>query len=91
MEITEIKIFKATKKGPVVAFANIVLDNSFIIRGIRLLEKGKNIRFISMPARRLKGEEKSYRDLCHPLNTETRNKLTAEIFEAYDNFIKEMH
>ena len=39
MEITEVKIFKAKKKGPVLAYANVVLDNNFIIRGIILLEK----------------------------------------------------
>ena len=46
MEITEVKIFKAKQKGAVLAYANIVIDNNFIIRGITLLETERAGRFI---------------------------------------------
>ena len=36
MDITDIKIFKAYNRGPVVAYANIVLNGVFIIRGIAI-------------------------------------------------------
>ena len=87
MKITDVKIFKAKQKGPVLAYANLVLDNHFIIRGITLLETEKHGRFISMPSRRLRGEKKAYRDMCHPLNSEVREKITTKIFDAYDEFI----
>lgn len=86
MEITNVKIFKAKKRGPVVAYANVILDNKFIIRGITLIER-ENGRFLSMPARRLRNGEKSYRDMCHPLNAEVRTELTDVVFNAYDEFI----
>lgn len=41
MEITDIRIFKTNKKGPVLAYANIILNNCFIIRGITLVETEK--------------------------------------------------
>lgn len=88
MEITEVKIFKAKKKGPVLAYANVVLDNNFIIRGIILLEKERVGRFISMPSRRIVGEKKRYRDICHPLNADVRTSLTEAIFDSYDEFMK---
>lgn len=88
MKITDVKIFETRKKGPVLAYANIILDNHFIIRGITLLETEKNGRFISMPSRRLRGEKKAFRDFCHPLNNEVREKITAKIFAAYDEFIE---
>ena len=88
MKITDVKIFKAKQKGPVLAYANLILDNHFIIRGITLLETEKNGRFISMPARRLRGEERSFRDICHPLNSDIRNELTQKVFAAYDEFIE---
>lgn len=88
MEITDIKIFKTNKKGAVLAYANIILNNCFIIRGITLLETEKNGRFISMPSRKLRGERKSYRNVCHPLNSEIRENVTQAIFDAYDNFIE---
>lgn len=86
MEITDVKIFKAKKRGQVLAYANVVLDNQFIIRGITLLDKEDKGRFISMPSRRLKNGH--YRDMCHPLNSDVRQELTETIFDAYDEFLK---
>ena len=88
MEITEVKIFKAKQKGPVLAYANIVLDNNFIIRGITLLEKEKVGRFVSMPSRKIDGEKRKYRDICHPLNADIRAGITEAIFDSYDEFMK---
>lgn len=68
MEITNVRIFRAKKRGPVLAYANVILDNQFIIRGVTLLETEKG-RFISMPSRRLRDGERHFRDVCHPLNS----------------------
>lgn len=87
MGITNVKIFKAKRRGPVLAYANVILDNKFIIRGITLIETEKSGRFISMPSRKLRTERNSFRDICHPLNVEVRNELTSAIFEAYDEFV----
>lgn len=83
MEITDVKIFKAKKRGPVLAYANVILDNNFIIRGITLLETEKG-RFVSMPARKLRNGK--FRDVSHPLNSEVRENLTKTIFQAYEEF-----
>lgn len=85
IKITEIRIFKIKRRGALLGYANIVLNNSFIIRGIKLLETEKTGRFVAMPSRRLRQEKRAYRDLCHPLNQETRDLITKEIFAAYDN------
>lgn len=84
MEITDIRIFKIKQRGALLGYANIVFNNSFIIRGIKILENERNGRFVAMPSRKLRQEKRAYRDLCHPLNQETRELLTKEIFEAYD-------
>lgn len=88
MEITDVRIFKARRKGVVLAYANVILDGKFIIRGIALVETEKNRRFISMPSRRLRNGERSYRDVCHPLNSDVRAELTEKIFAAYDELIE---
>lgn len=88
MEITDVRIFKARRKGAVLAYANVILDGKFIIRGITLVETEKNGRFISMPSRRLRNGEIAYRDVCHPLNSDVRTELTEKIFAAYDEFIE---
>ena len=85
IEITDIRIFKIKQRGALIGYANIVLNNSFIIRGIKILNYQKNGRFVAMPSRRLKGEKSSYRDLCHPINQDTRDAITTAILDAYDN------
>ncbi len=84
IKITEVRIFKIKQRGALVGYANIVLNDSFIIRGIRIIESQRGGRFVAMPSRRLKGEQRAYRDLCHPLNQEVRDLITKEIFDAYD-------
>ena len=84
IKITDVKIFKIKQRGALLGYANIVLNNSYIIRGIKILESEKNGRFVAMPSRRLREEKRAYRDLCHPINQETREIITATIFNAYD-------
>jgi stage V sporulation protein G len=91
MEITHIKIYKAKKRGPVLAYANIIFGKKFIIRGITLLENEKG-RFISMPSRKLidgEREKSSYREVCHPLDNEIRKEIKDKVFEAYEQFIED--
>lgn len=84
MEITDIRIFKIEKRGALLGYANIVFNNAFIIRGIKILENERKGRFVAMPSRKLREERRAYRDLCHPINQETRNLITDAIFTAYD-------
>ena len=89
MESTDIRIFKANQNGKVLAYANYILDGKFIIRGIKLIETEKSGRFIAMPSRPIRnGEKRSYRDVCHPLDSSVREELTEKIFAAYDEFIE---
>ena len=52
MEITDIKIFKIKQRGALLGYANVIFNNSFIIRGIKILENERNGRFVAMPSRR---------------------------------------
>jgi stage V sporulation protein G len=88
MEITDVKLFKSKRSGPVLAYANVILDKQFIIRGITLLHTESKGDFISMPFRKMNDRPGHYRDICHPLNQEVRTQLTEAVFEAYDEFIQ---
>lgn len=91
MKITEIKIFKSRRNGPVLAYANVILEGEFIIRGITLLETEKTGRFLAMPRRRLRNNDRrAYRDICHPLDNEARKELTDAVFAEYDKFVEEI-
>ena len=84
IKITDIKIYKFKKRGALLGYANVVINDSFIIRGIKILETEKNGRFLGMPSRRLKGEKASFRDLCHPINQDTRQMITEAVLDAYE-------
>lgn len=85
IKVTNVRIFKIKQRGALLGYANIVLNDSFIIRGIKILENQRAGRFVAMPSRKLNSEKRAYRDLCHPLNSTTRDLITQEIFNAYDN------
>ena len=87
MEITNVKIYKAKQRGPVLAYANVILDKQFMIRGITLIEKDGR-EFISMPSRRVLNGDRNFRDTAHPLNRKIRKDLTDAIFEAYEEFLE---
>ena len=69
MKITDVKVF-IRESNQLKAFVNIVIDDAFIIRNIKVIE-GENGLFVAMPSRRVSSGE--YRDIAHPINTETRN------------------
>ena len=85
MNITDVKVF-LRESNQLKAFVNIVIDNAFIVRNIKVIE-GENGLFVAMPSRRVSSGE--YRDIAHPINTETRNDLEKIIIEKYKETLKE--
>ena len=59
-----VKIYRPSVKGPILADASVNLNGCFAIRGVQVKE-GRNGPFVSMPSRQVKGE---YRDICFPLH-----------------------
>ena len=84
MEITEIKIYPS-KEGRLKAYATMVFDNCFIIRDLKVIESDKGM-FVSMPSRRKK--DGTFKDIVHPLNSETRKMIEEKIIEEYNKVVK---
>lgn len=84
MEITEVRTY-LSDEGHVVAYASIVLDGSFIVRDLKVIELGGKI-IVAMPSKKMK--DGTYRDIAHPLNYETRRKIEAKVLEAYEEALK---
>ena len=61
-----VKIYRPSVKGPILADASVNLNGCFAIRGVQVKE-GRNGPFVSMPSRQVKGE---YRDICFPCTPE---------------------
>ncbi len=79
MEITDVRVFPVNQ-DKLRAFVSIVLDDCFVIGDIKVIS-GHNGLFISMPSKRRK--DGTFRDIAHPLNSDTRAAMEQRIIEAY--------
>ena len=66
--------------------ASIIIDDCFVIHDIKIIE-GAEGNFIAMPSRKTPDGE--YKDIAHPINTETRELIKDRILEAYDKTVAE--
>ncbi|MBQ2288991.1 MAG: septation regulator SpoVG [Lachnospiraceae bacterium] len=81
MQITDVRVRKVTKEGKMKAIVSITLDNEFVVHDIKVIEGEKGL-FIAMPSRRAADGE--YRDIAHPINSETRERIQNIILEKYE-------
>ena len=81
MNITEVRVRKISKEGKMKAVVSVTIDDEFVVHDIKVIEGDKGL-FIAMPSRRSSDGE--YRDVAHPINTSTRERLQAVILEAYE-------
>ncbi len=82
MEITDVRVRKTTKEGKMRAIVSITLDEEFVIHDIKVIE-GERGLFIAMPSK--KSADGEYRDIAHPINSATREKIQNIILNAYEN------
>ncbi|WP_343210086.1 septation regulator SpoVG [Anaerolentibacter hominis] len=87
MQITDVRVRKVNKEGKMKAVVSITLDNEFVVHDIRVIEGEKGL-FIAMPSRKTSDGE--YRDITHPINSETRNRIQAIILEKYQEACDEV-
>ncbi len=81
MQITDIRVRKVTSQSNrMKAKVDVTIDNAFVIHGIKVIETEKGT-FIAMPSKKLPNGE--YKDIAHPINTETREMLQKAILEKY--------
>ena len=80
MNITDVKVVKR-EANQLRGFATIIIDDAFVVKNIKIIQ-GKNGLFIAMPSYKLKNGE--YKDVAHPLNTETRMQLEELILAKYN-------
>lgn len=86
MNITDVRVRKVNSDGKMKAVVSITLDDCFVIHDIKIIE-GNNGRFIAMPSRKV--GEGDFRDIAHPIQSETRNHLQTVIFEAYEESLRQ--
>ena len=81
MEITDVRVRKVAKEGKMKAVVSVTLDDAFVVHDIKVIEGEKGL-FIAMPSR--KAADGEYRDIAHPINSTTRERIQNIILEAYE-------
>ena len=86
MQITDVRVRKVTKEDKMRAVVSITIDDVFVVHDIKVIEGEKGL-FIAMPSR--KASDGEYRDIAHPINSETRDKIQSLILEKYQEVASE--
>ncbi|MBE5966203.1 MAG: septation protein SpoVG [Lachnospiraceae bacterium] len=81
MQITDVRVRKVSKEGKMKAVVSITIDNDFVVHDIKVIEGDKGL-FIAMPSR--KAGDGEYRDIAHPINSDTREMIQKIILEKYE-------
>ncbi len=63
------------------AIVSVTFDDEFVVHDIKIID-GQNGLFVAMPSRKMADGE--FRDIAHPINAETRQKIQDAIFEEYE-------
>ncbi len=80
MQITDVRVRKVEKEGKMKAVVSITIDDEFVVHDIKVIDGEKGL-FIAMPSR--KASDGEYRDIAHPINSDTRQKIQQLILDAY--------
>ena len=80
VQVTDIRIRSVEKEGKMKAVVSITIDDEFVVHDIKIIEGEKGM-FIAMPSRKTSDGE--YRDIAHPINTATRERLQNMILAKY--------
>lgn len=86
MNITDVRIRRVAKEGKMKAVVSITIDEEFVVHDIKVIEGEKGL-FIAMPSR--KATDGEYRDIAHPINSATREKIQNIILEKYEQVLAE--
>ena len=86
MQITDIRIRVVSNESKMKAVASVTFDDSFVVHDIKVIE-GERGFFIAMPSKKTHGDE--YRDIAHPINSDTRDKIQNIILAKYESTLLE--
>ena len=80
LEVRITSMYPPGTAGGTRAYASATIDGCLGIRGIKIVEGGKDGLFVSMPIRKT---QDGYKDVCFPVTAEFRNELHQAVLDAY--------
>jgi stage V sporulation protein G len=86
MEITDVRVRRIDTEGKMKAVVSVTFDNEFVVHDIKIIES-QNGLFIAMPSRKTPDGE--FKDIAHPINAATREKIQRAVLDKYESAIVE--
>ena len=86
VQITDVRIRKINTEGKMKAIVSVTFDDQFVVHDIKIIE-GQNGLFIAMPSR--KTPEGEFKDIAHPINSETRGYIQDAILSKYEESLEQ--
>lgn len=80
-----VRIVKQHEEGKLKAVASIIIDDCFAVHDIKIISGNDGV-FIAMPSR--KTSEGDFKDIAHPINTDTREVIKEKVLKAYEEELK---
>ena len=81
MKISDVRVRLVKKDdSKLKAVASITIDDCFVIHDIKVID-GTEGYFVAMPSRKTSDGE--YKDIAHPINSETRQTVIDAVLEAF--------
>ncbi len=82
MNITDVKVRRIKTDGKMKAVVSITIDDCFVVHDIKVIE-GNNGYFVAMPSKKI--GDGNFKDIAHPINSETRALIQDIIFKEFEN------
>jgi len=84
MTVTDVRVRKVDTEGKMRAVVSITIDDEIVIHDIKVIE-GERGLFIAMPSK--KGANGEFRDIAHPINSDTRDEIQKTILAKYQEML----
>lgn len=85
MNITKVQIHVNKTKNSVKAWADIILDDEFIVKGLQIREDNEGFAFVTMPFRLKEiNNDQVRQDIAHPLKESCRRIIITKVLDAYE-------
>lgn len=84
MKVTKVVVKPVNGNNRLKATASVTFDDEFVVHGVRVVEGDKGL-FIAMPSRKM--NDGTHKDIAHPLNSETRQKIQDAVLAEYNKVV----
>lgn len=81
MRVTDVRLRRISSEGKMRAIASITFNDAFVVHDVRIID-GNNGLFVAMPSKRT--AEGEFKDIAHPINSETREIIQTAVIEEYE-------